>query len=100
MTVWGWDTVKSDISNQGGRITTIETNYATKASVTAATKPKITYNSQGIVTGGSGLDPVDIPTINIGTQTTGTLAVNRGGTGVTSLTARRVLQTNSAGNIA
>jgi hypothetical protein len=65
MSVVGWDTVKSDISTQGGRITTIEGNYATKLSTTPGTYAKVIVNGEGLVSSGSGLSSTDIPEISL-----------------------------------
>ena len=53
------------------------------ANLTGATKTKITYNSQGIVTAGADLEASDIPELTF-SKITGTLPVDRGGTGATT----------------
>jgi hypothetical protein len=68
---------------------------AAKANVTGATKTKITYNDDGIVTGGTDLAAGDIPNIDASKITSGELAsarlpvvpVTKGGTGRSSLTS-------------
>jgi len=72
----------------GTGISTITKNYALLGPTNANGAP--TWRA---------LDSSDIPTLDIGTKTSGTLAVNRGGTGLTSTTAKYVFigPTNSAG---
>ena len=55
----------NDYNTSGGTIKTALDNKANKASVTAATKCKITYNSDGIVTAGGDLTAADIPVGNM-----------------------------------
>ena len=50
---------------------------ADKVSVTAATKCKITYNSQGIVTAGADLAATDIPSLDATKITSGTFGTSR-----------------------
>ena len=50
---------------------------ADKVSITGATKCKITYNSQGIVTAGANLAESDIPTLNWSKQWNTTIAFHR-----------------------
>jgi hypothetical protein len=59
--------------------------------ITGATFPKITYDSKGLVTGGSALASTDIPnnsanTTGTASNVTGTVAVANGGTGATTNT--------------
>jgi hypothetical protein len=58
--------------------------------LTGATKTKITYNSQGIVTAGADLDASDIPDLDASKITSGTLPVNRGGTGADTVESARI----------
>ena len=57
--------------------------------LTGATKTKITYNSQGIVTAGADLEASDIPDLDASKITTGTLPVDRGGTGAGTVEGAR-----------
>jgi hypothetical protein len=57
--------------------------------LTGATKTKITYNSQGIVTAGADLVASDIPNLDASKITTGTLPVGRGGTGASTVEGAR-----------
>ena len=57
--------------------------------LTGATKTKITYNSQGIVTAGADLEASDIPDLDASKITTGTLPVGRGGTGAGTVEGAR-----------
>ena len=57
--------------------------------LTGATKTKITYNSQGIVTAGADLVASDIPNLDASKITTGTLPVDRGGTGASTVEGAR-----------
>lgn len=50
---------------------------ADKASITGATKCKITYNGQGIVTAGANLDASDIPNLPASKITSGTFGTDR-----------------------
>lgn len=50
---------------------------ADKANITGATKTKITYNSQGIVTAGSDLTASDIPSLAASKITSGTFGTDR-----------------------
>lgn len=67
-------TLESDISGKADKAT----------GLTGATKTKITYNSQGIVTAGANLDASDIPDLSASKITSGTLPVARGGTGAST----------------
>jgi hypothetical protein len=58
---------------------------------TAGTFTKVTTNAQGQVTGGAILADTDIPNLDAGKITTGTLSVALGGTGATSFTNNGVL---------
>jgi hypothetical protein len=80
---------------------------AAKASVTGATKTKITYNNDGIVTGGADLAEGDIPNLNASKITGGELnsarlpivPVTKGGTGLATLTANSFMKGNGTGNV-
>jgi len=80
---------------------------ALKASVTGATKTKITYNDDGIVTGGDDLAEDDIPNLNASKITGGVLdserlpvvPVSKGGTGLATLTANSFMKGNGTGNV-
>ena len=56
------------------------------ANIAAGTGTKITYDAKGLVTGSTTLVADDIPSLDAGKITTGTLPVARGGTGVTTST--------------
>ena len=66
-------TVNIDLSGKADKATNL----------TGATNTKITYNSQGIVTAGADLEASDIPELTF-SKITGTLPVDRGGTGATT----------------
>jgi hypothetical protein len=70
--------------------TTIATQIGTKVTandpITAGTATKITYDSKGLVTGGTSLSATDIPNLSASKITSGTLPVARGGTGVGTIT--------------
>lgn len=57
--------------------------------LTGATKTKITYNSQGIVTAGADLESSDIPDLDASKITSGTFPVERGGTGSSTVEGAR-----------
>lgn len=69
---------------------------ADKASVTGATKCKITYNGQGIVTGGSDLLDSDIPNLPASKIASGTFSPER--IGGTAGTSGQYLKSNGSGN--
>jgi hypothetical protein len=50
---------------------------ATAAAINAATKTKITYNSQGIITAGEDLSAADIPNLSAAKITSGTFSADR-----------------------
>jgi len=56
------------------------------AAITAGTNAKITYDANGLVTGGASLTSGDIPSLDVSKLTTGILSVARGGTGVSAST--------------
>ena len=56
------------------------------ANITAGTSTKITYDSKGLVISGTSLSASDIPSLDAGKLTSGTLPVTRGGTGTTTST--------------
>ncbi len=70
--------------------TTVANNIATKvtknADIVAGTGTKVTYDAKGLVTSSTSLSASDIPDLDTGKLTSGTLPVLRGGTGVTTST--------------
>lgn len=64
----------------------IGTRVVANAAIVAGTKTKITYDTKGLVIGGSDLTASDIPDLSTAKITSGTLSVVRGGTGVTTST--------------
>lgn len=62
--------------------TTIGTKVTKNDDITAGTATKVTYDAKGLVTSGTTLSAGDIPVLDAGKITTGTLPVTRGGTGV------------------
>lgn len=67
--------------------------------ITAATKCKITYNANGLVTAGADLAAADIPGLPASKITSGTFSVSRGGTGATTFTSGAALIGNGTGAI-
>jgi len=86
-TAWTKDLDAADIAtgSANGTISVAGTDVAVKgwsskadaASITGATKCKITYNSQGIVTAGADLAASDIPNLDAGKITSGNFALAR-----------------------
>ena len=77
------------------RVNSIDENHAkvelaTKvnknANITAGTATKVTYDTKGLITAGTALSAGDIPVLDAGKITTGTLPVVIGGTGTTTST--------------
>ena len=66
--------------------TAIGTKVTKNADITAGTATKVTYDAKGLVTNGTTLSAGDIPVLDAGKITTGTLPVLRGGTGTTTST--------------
>lgn len=70
--------------------TTVANNIATKvtknADIVAGTGTKVTYDAKGLVTSSTSLSASDIPDLDTGKLTSGTLPVLIGGTGVTTKT--------------
>lgn len=75
--------------------------------ITGATHTKITYDSKGLVTGGTSLSASDIPNLSASKITSGTfnidrlptVTVDKGGTGLTSVTTNSYLKGNGTGNL-
>jgi hypothetical protein len=91
MSVVGFDDLSGYAFNVDTRLKTVEGKYATKATVTAGTNCKITYNNEGIITGGTGLSSIDIPALNANKITDGYLPIARGGTNTNSFSSDRVV---------
>lgn len=66
--------------------TVIGTKVTKNDDITAGTATKVTYDAKGLVTSGTTLSAGDIPVLDAGKITTGTLPVTRGGTGTTTST--------------
>lgn len=66
--------------------TAIGTKVTKNADITAGIATKVTYDAKGLVTSGTTLSAEDIPVLDAGKITTGTLQVARGGTGVKTVT--------------
>lgn len=66
--------------------TAIGTKVTKNDDITAGTATKVTYDAKGLVTSGTTLSAGDIPVLDAGKITTGTLPVTRGGTGTTTST--------------
>lgn len=66
--------------------TAIGTKVTKNDDITAGTATKVTYDAKGLVTNGTTLSAGDIPVLDAGKITTGTLPVTRGGTGTTTST--------------
>jgi hypothetical protein len=64
----------------------LNTKVDKNANITAGTATKITYDSKGLVVTGESLSASDIPNLDVSKITTGTLPVERGGTGTTTST--------------
>ena len=64
----------------------IDTKVVANANITAGTATKVTYDTKGLITAGTALSAGDIPVLDAGKITTGTLPVVIGGTGVTTST--------------
>lgn len=64
----------------------VDAKVVANADITAGTATKVTYDAKGLVTSGTTLSAVDIPVLDAGKITTGTLPVTRGGTGATAST--------------
>jgi hypothetical protein len=95
------------LRKNGADTYSLDTNtyVVANSAITGATATKITFDAKGLVTAGTTLAATDIPnldaakitsgtfdaaripTLDIATKTSGTLAVGRGGTGATTLTA-------------
>lgn len=62
------------VSTYDGYSSTINGKVTANSSITGATKTKITYDSKGLVTGGSDLTATDIPSLAASKITTGTFS--------------------------
>lgn len=80
-------TLQGDVGDLETDVGNLESGKADAQSITGATKQKITYNSEGIVTNGQDLDADDIPSLGAGKITSGTFGVQRGGTGAQTFDA-------------
>ena len=64
----------------------VDAKVVANANITAGTATKVTYDTKGLVTAGTALSAGDIPVLDAGKITTGTLPVVIGGTGTTTST--------------
>lgn len=64
----------------------VDAKVVANAVITAGAATKVTYDAKGLVTSGTTLSAGDIPVLDAGKITTGTLPVARGGTGTTTST--------------
>lgn len=64
----------------------VDAKVVANIDITAGTATKVTYDAKGLVTSGTTLSSGDIPVLDAGKITTGTLPVARGGTGTTAST--------------
>ena len=64
----------------------VDVKVVANVDITAGTATKVTYDAKGLVTAGTTLSAGDIPVLDAGKITTGTLPVVRGGTGTTAST--------------
>ena len=64
----------------------VDVKVVANVDITAGTATKVTYDAKGLVTNGTTLSAGDIPVLDAGKITTGTLPVLRGGTGTTTST--------------
>jgi hypothetical protein len=69
--------LRTAIQRAYNNITHLFANKANAASITAATKAKITYNAQGIITAGADLAAADIPNLSATKITSDTLGTDR-----------------------
>ena len=87
----GGDTGRVYVGNGASNIalakkSEVDAKVVANAGITAGTATKVTYDAKGLVTSGTTLSAGDIPVLDAGKITTGTLPVARGGTGVTTVT--------------
>ena len=87
----GGDTGRVYVGNGASNIalakkSEVDAKVVANAGITAGTATKVTYDAKGLVTSGTTLSAGDIPVLDAGKITTGTLPVTRGGTGVTTVT--------------
>jgi hypothetical protein len=107
------------LRKNGADTYSLDTNtyVVANSAITGATATKITFDAKGLVTAGTTLAATDIPnldaakittgtfdaaripTLDLATKTSGTLAVGRGGTGATTLTANNLLVGNDTSAI-
>lgn len=83
----GWSLVTpSTLGSIPSGYTSYAHTFVNTAITAAGTFTKVTFNKEGRVTSGTSLVVADIPNIDTGKLTTGTLPVARGGTGTTTST--------------
>ena len=75
------------ISTITGLQSALDDKIDANTAITGATHTKITYDSKGLVTAGTGLAASDIPNLDVAKITTGFFSVERGGTGRSSVSA-------------
>lgn len=87
----GGDTGRVYVGNGASNIalakkSEVDAKVVANAGITAGTATKVTYDEKGLVTSGTTLSAGDIPVLDAGKITTGTLPVAIGGTGTTAST--------------
>lgn len=79
------------ISTITGLQSALDDKLEGNTAITGSTHTKITYDSKGLVTGGTNLASGDIPNLDVAKITTGIFPVERGGTGVASVASGNFL---------
>lgn len=85
-------TGSQEISTITGLQTALNNKVDSNSAITAGTSTKVTYDSKGLVTGGTSLVAADIPNLATSKITSGEFSVARGGTGRSTLTAGSYLR--------
>lgn len=84
-------TGSQEISTITGLQSALDGKVDVNTAITGATHTKITYDSKGLVTAGTDLAASDVPNLDAGKITTGSFSVERGGTGLSTVTAGNFL---------